>query len=136
LLNEENQQEKATFQLHKEKLQISKNWVKTADVKVYKNIYTEVKEIKVPITHEELVIEKKEVSPIGISDEHLETIRIPLSEERIEVTLTPTIIENVEISKEQIERIIRLNETVKEEKVHVETIGDVKVTSDNSQLRF
>ncbi|WP_042454119.1 YsnF/AvaK domain-containing protein [Neobacillus dielmonensis] len=121
-------QDGVTLRLHKEELEISKKRIETADVNVYTNKYTEVKEIKVPVTHEELVIEKRNLN--GKNDEEPEIIRIPLSEERIEVTLIPTILEDVEIHKKQTEEVVRLNETLKEEILHIGTVGDVKVTGE------
>src|ERR1700719_3018480 len=87
------------LQLHKEELEINKNKIETATVQVYKKIYTEEKQISVPVTREELIIEKKSLNDHG----KIETMRIPLSEERIQITKHPVVIENVEIYKNQIE---------------------------------
>ncbi|WP_394235764.1 YsnF/AvaK domain-containing protein [Niallia oryzisoli] len=121
-MNDETQD--MSFQLLKEKLDITKQRVETADVKVYKNTYTEVKQIMVPVVHEELVIEKK-----GLTSEHsnIEVTRIPMSEERIEVTLHPTVLQNITVDTQQYEEVIQISETLKEEKLRVETIGDIKV---------
>jgi uncharacterized protein (TIGR02271 family) len=123
--------EEVTLKLHKEELQISKKRIETADVTVYKNTYTEEKQILVPVTREELIVEKKIVNPEGSKNEQIETIRIPLSEERIEVTLHPTVLENVEIYKNQYAKLLQVNETVKEEKAHIDIVGDIKVTVDD-----
>lgn len=120
-------QDTKTFQLHKEELQISKKWVETADVKIYKNTYEEEKHITVPVTREELVIEKKKANPQSTFDEEIETIRIPLSEEKIEITKHPIILEDVDIYKNQFEEILQVNETLKEEKLHIQTNGDIKL---------
>ena len=121
-MNDETQD--MSFQLLKEKLDITKQRVETADVKVYKNTYTEVKQIMVPVVHEELVIEKK-----GLTSEHsnIEVTRIPMSEERIEVTLHPTVLQNITVDTQQYEEVVQISETLKEEKLRVETIGDIKV---------
>jgi uncharacterized protein (TIGR02271 family) len=113
-----------TFQLHKEKMDITKQRVKTADVRVYKNTYTEVKQILVPVIHEELVIEKK-----GLTPEYpdIEVTRIPMSEEHIEVTLHPTVLHNTKVDTQQFEEVVQVSETLKEEKLRIETIGDIKV---------
>lgn len=129
-----NHPEDLTLQLHREELQVRKKRVETADVKVYKNIYTKVKEIKVPVTYEELVIEKRILNTKSAIEEDHEIIRIPLSEERIEVSLIPTVLEDVEIYKEQIEEVIQFNETLKEEKIHIERVGDIKVTGYNTKF--
>lgn len=125
-------QENVTLKLHKEELQVIKKWVETADVTVYKKTYTEEKQILVPVTREELIIEKKSVNPESGTDTNIETTCIPLSEDRIEVILSLTILNDVEIYKNQYEENIQINENVKEEKVHINTIGDVKVVIDDS----
>ncbi|NRD79943.1 YsnF/AvaK domain-containing protein [Bacillus sp. BRMEA1] len=125
------QGDKVTLRLHKEALEIIKKWVKTADVKLYKNTYTEEKHITVPIKCEELVIEKKMLFIEGTTDEQTEIIRIPLSEERIEVTKQPVILENVEVYKQQFEEVIHFHEILKEEKAHIETIGKIKVLDES-----
>jgi uncharacterized protein (TIGR02271 family) len=112
-------------------MQVSKKWVDTADVKVYKKTYIEAKQITVPVTREELIIEKKIANPKGNTDAQMETIRIPLSEERIEVSLHPTVLEEVDIFKKQFEELKQVNDTVKEEKLHIDTVGDIKVKVDD-----
>ncbi|MDF2858403.1 MAG: hypothetical protein K0Q87_4254 [Neobacillus sp.] len=113
-----------TFQLHKEKLDITKQIVETADVRVYKNTYTEVKQIMIPVIHEELVIEKKGLTPV---DSDIEVTRIPMSEERIEVTLHPTELNNILVDTQQFEEVIQVSETLKEEKLRIKMVGDTKV---------
>ncbi|WP_419888400.1 YsnF/AvaK domain-containing protein [Neobacillus niacini] len=121
--------EDVTIKLHKEELQVSKKWIETSNVKVYKKSYTEEKQILVPVRREELIIEKKIVNSEGELDENIETIRIPLREDRIEVTLHSTLLEDVEIYKNQYEEVKQFIETLKEEKVHIETIGDIRINS-------
>lgn len=119
----------ASLQLREEQLDISKKWVKTGTVSVHKEIVTEEKKIVVPVTREELVIEKKALDAkkpdemIG----HTETIRIPISEERIEILKHPTALEDVTIYKRQFQENEHVEETLKKEKVHVETIGNAKM---------
>ncbi|MFB3160124.1 YsnF/AvaK domain-containing protein [Neobacillus sp. 179-J 1A1 HS] len=126
--------DEVTLKLHKEELQVSKKCIETANVTVYQKSYTEEKQILVPVRREELIIEKKIVNSEGETDKSIETIRIPLREDRIEVTLHPTLLEDVEIYKNQYEEIKQVIETLKEEKVHIQTIGDVKLTGNNQLL--
>lgn len=123
--------EEITLELHKEELQVSKKIIETAKVNVYKKTYTEEKQILVPVTHEELIIEKKIVNPESNADAKIETIRIPLSEEHIEITKHPIILEDVEIYKQKIEDHEQFTETLKEEKIHIDTVGDIRVIDDN-----
>lgn len=119
------------LELHKEEFQVSKKIVETAKVNVYKKTYTVERQILVPVTHEELIIEKKILSPQNTTDTKVETIRIPLSEERIEVTKHPIILEDVEIYKKKIEEHIQFNDILKEEKLHIDTVGDIRVLLDD-----
>ena len=123
-----------TLKLHKEELQVSKKWIETANVTVYKKSYTEEMQFLVPVRREELIIEKKILNSEGETDKNIETIRIPLREDRIEVTLQPTLLEDVEIYKNQYEELKHVIETLKEEKVHIETKGDIKLTVNNQLL--
>ena len=124
-------QDEVSLQLHKEELKINKKWVNTADVTIFKKKYTEEKQILVPVTHEDLIIEKKLANPENPTDTRLETIRIPLSEDQIEVKLTPAILNDVEIYKNQYEELTQVHETLKEEKVHIEPVGNVKLVDED-----
>ncbi|WP_052342604.1 YsnF/AvaK domain-containing protein [Bacillus sp. EB01] len=123
-------QEKRELQLHKEQMQVSKKWSETANVRVYKRTYTEAKQINVPITREELIIETKSALSDDTQDSGIETITIPLMEERIEVILHPTVLEDVEIYNHQYKEIIQIQEILKEERVRIETMGGAKVVLD------
>lgn len=111
------------LKLREEQIDISKKWIQTGEVTVHKEVLTQEKNITVPVTHEELVIEKK------VLDEpvHTETIRIPISEERIEITKHPVILEDVEIKKRQFQEIETVKQTLKKEKLHLETTGNPQV---------
>ncbi|GIM27733.1 hypothetical protein CPJCM30710_03990 [Clostridium polyendosporum] len=119
----------AKLQLRKEKLDIVKKWIKTGEVAVHKEAFTVEKNITVPVTREELVIEKKVLNTDSPdqTNNHIETIRIPISEERIEVTKHPVILEDVEIYNHQFQEIEHIKETLKKEKLHVKTTGKSKV---------
>lgn len=124
-------QNEITLQLHKEEMELIKKWVDTSEVTIYKKKYTEEKQILVPITREDLIIEKRKANPKNSADTKLETFCIPLSEERIEVKLTPAILNDIEIYKKQYQELIQVHETLKEEKVHIETVGNVKLDNDD-----
>ena len=71
-----------TFKIKEEQLDISKEWMQTGDVKVYRDISTFKKNFTVLIEHEDLVIEKIDLSSSTLDhkNEHTEVIRIPISE--------------------------------------------------------
>ena len=125
----------AKLQLHEEKLDITKKWIKTGEVAIHKEIFTEEKNITIPVIHEELIIEKKvlDAENPDQTDGHTEIIRIPISEERIEVIKHPTVLEDVAIYKRQFQETKSVTETLKKEKVHMETTGNPEVVDKNTE---
>jgi uncharacterized protein (TIGR02271 family) len=119
----------AHIQLHQEELDITKVRVETSEVHIHKEVVTEEKTITVPITREELVIEKRELAPDG----QTEIIRIPLSEERIEVTKHPVMLEEVNYYSNTYEEIQHIEETVKRELLHVDTIGHPIIVNEDGE---
>ncbi len=117
------------LQLREEELDIFKKWVQTGEVTIHKEVVTEEKTIVVPVTREELVIEKKNLDAEKTDEmsKDAETIRIPISEERIEIVKHPTVLEDVTIYKRQFQENEHVEETLKKERVHVETIGNAKI---------
>jgi len=118
------------LQLKEEKLDISKSKVQTGDVKIYKQIINEEKTIKVPVIREELVIEKHVFS--DKENEHVDTIRIPISEEHIEIIKHPANLENVNIYNKQFQDIKQVEVALKKEKLKIQTNGDAKVIDNQS----
>lgn len=131
----QNSNQPTHIQLHQEELDLSKILVKTSEVHIHKEVVTEEKTITVPITREELVIEKRVLSPVDSNqtDGQVEIIRIPLSEERIEVTKHPVILEEVNYYTNSYEDIQHIEETVKRELLHVDTIGHPTIVNENSK---
>ncbi|TYR81345.1 YsnF/AvaK domain-containing protein [Priestia megaterium] len=119
----------AKLLLHEEKLDVFKKWIQTGEVTIHKEVFSVEKTIVVPVTCEELVVEKKVLGAEkpDQTDGHTEIIRIPISEERIEVIKHPTILEDVTIYKRQFQKIESVEETLKKEKAHIETIGNPEV---------
>ena len=125
----------ARIQLRKEQLEISKELVHTADVASHKEVVTEEKTITVPVTHEELVIEKKDLndSTSDTGGEYSEIMRIPLTEEQIEVVKHPVKLEDVSIYTNQYQETEHVEETIKKETARIETSGNVKVVDQDTE---
>ncbi len=115
--------------LKEEQLDITKRRVKTAVVTVHKEIIKEEKNITVPVTREELVIEKEVLDKADPSktNERTETIRIPIKEELIEIIKHPVAQEDVKIYKEQTSEIQHVQELLAKEKLHIKTTGNPKI---------
>lgn len=113
------------LQLHEEKLDISKKWIQTREVKMHKEIITTEKTVTVPVNRVELVIEN--VNLDEESSGNVEIIRIPISEESIEVIKKTVILEEVSYYIKQYHDNKPITETLKKEKLNIETLGAVTV---------
>jgi len=125
--------------VREEVLQAHKQLVVTGEVLIRKKIITEEKTITVPITREELVIERRPGSgelpaqPVS-EDETLEealkdggTLRIVVREEQVRVEKYPVVKEEIVISKRQILETKHISDTLKREEAHLEAVGNVNI---------
>jgi len=119
-------------QLRGEMLQAHKERVNRGEVRLRKDVVTENRSIEVPVTREELVIERTDVSggtPTGEIGSDQE-IRVPLSEERVSVEKTPIVTGEVRVGKRQVQENRTVSDNVRHEEVRVEKEGDVNVDED------
>ncbi|WP_054939129.1 YsnF/AvaK domain-containing protein [Paenibacillus ihuae] len=125
------------LRLREEQLDVSKNKVQTGEVNVRKEIIEEHKTINVPVSHEEIVIERHSVNndssstPIGAD----ETIRIPVSEEQVDVRKNTVVTGEVDIHKREIQGTEQVKDTVKREEARIDKMGNVKVNSSDELQR-
>ncbi|WP_138493632.1 YsnF/AvaK domain-containing protein [Paenibacillus pinistramenti] len=121
-----------TMRLREEQLDISKTRQTTGEVNLRKEVIEQEQSINVPVTREEVVIEKKAVQdeatgePIGKD----ETIRIPVTEERVEVSKRPVVTGEVEIHKRQVQDTEHVSDTLKKEEARLEQTGNPTVKGD------
>jgi uncharacterized protein (TIGR02271 family) len=130
MLDKNENNEEAKILLHKEQLGITKKLVQTGQVKMHVEQFTEEKTITVPVNRKELVIEKIIFNEDNCdnSDTHTEVIRIPVSEERVNISKQTVTLNDINIYKHKFQEIENISENLKEEKVHVETVGTPKIT--------
>jgi uncharacterized protein (TIGR02271 family) len=118
-----------TVELREDELRARKEQVAAGEVELHKEVVTEEKTIDVPVTHEEVVIDRHAVPPhpsnrpIGED----QTIRVPVREERVELEKQPVVYEEVEIGKRQIEGTEHVSGTTRREELRVENEGNVDV---------
>lgn len=121
--------------LHQEELDISKDRVDTGEVVLSKEIVEEQKEVDVPVTHEEVVIERKAIdheisdSPIGSE----ETIHIPVSEEKVNVGKHTVVTGEVSAYKREVEETKHVEESLKREEARIHSSGDPHLV-DNEEI--
>jgi uncharacterized protein (TIGR02271 family) len=121
--------EDAKLRLHREELDISKDRVQTGAVNLRKEVVEEQKTVNVPVTHDEVVIERRalnnEVTDEPISAE--ETIHIPVSEEQVEVGKHTVLTGEIAARKREVEEMKQVDETLKREEARVDTEGDPNI---------
>ena len=119
----------AKLLLRKEELDIAKSRVQKGEVEFGKEIIEEQKSVDVPVTREEIVIERKslnnEASDSPITDE--ETIRIPVSEEIVNVDKHTVVTGEISAHKRDIEDTRHIDETLKREEARINKIGNPDV---------
>ncbi|MTK11547.1 MAG: YsnF/AvaK domain-containing protein [Clostridiaceae bacterium] len=119
--------------LRQEQLDINKNKVQTGEVILSKDVVEEQKTVDVPVTHEEVVIERRAInnestdSPIGST----ESIHIPVSEEKVEVGKHTVVTGEVSAHKREIEETKKVEETLKREEAHIDTEGNPNIVSNS-----
>jgi len=122
------------IQLHEEQLHAQKQNVQKGEVRVRKEVVTENKTIDVPVTREEVVIERHAVNRQAASGANIrpgEEIRIPVSEEQVNVTKDTVVKEEVNVGKRQVQGTEKVGGTVRKEQVKVERQGNVAVEDEN-----
>ena len=128
-----------SLRLREERLNVTKEREKVGEVGLHKEVITEQKTINVPVTHEEVVIERRAVTngqvdttPIGEG----ETIRIPTSEEQVNVTKNTVVTGEVAIGKRNVQETQQVTDTVKREEARMEQEGNVTVQGENDPKRL
>jgi uncharacterized protein (TIGR02271 family) len=115
--------------LREEQLRVQKQPVQTGEARLRKDVVTEQKSIDVPVTREEVYIERRPGSgqptdqPIGEG----ETYRVPVREEQVTVEKQPYVREEVAMGKRPVQETRQVSDTVRREEAHVERTGDVNV---------
>jgi uncharacterized protein (TIGR02271 family) len=105
-----------------ERLDVKKR-VLTDEVTIVKEPVAETKTIDVPVTHEELRVERRPASESYTTAESMTPvesrteIKVPLTREEVEVAKKPEVTEEVVIKKEPVTETRRVTETVRSEKV-------------------
>jgi len=116
--------------LREEEIEIHRHREQVGEVIISKDIVEEQRTINVPVSHEEVRIERHDVhgaaenaGPIT-NESASETIRVPVYEERIDVEKRPHVAEEIVVSPEETTRQERVTETLRREVPRVRTTGE------------
>ena len=118
-------------ELHEERLVPHKETRETGEVDIRKDVVAREQTMDVPVTREEVFIERHPVEPrpTGQPIGESETIEVPVREERVTLEKQPVVYEEVEVGKRQVQETERVSGTVRREEAHIEREGDVDVRS-------
>jgi len=143
-----------TLQLREEVLQVEKNWVQTGEIRIHKRVITEEKVFRVPVTREEVIIERisfddqpsavpaatnatDTTNATGNDEGELVTLAdgkpltILVREEQVFIQKTPMVIEEITITKKVIQEMKSITETLQKEELRIERTGNVLIQGDN-----
>jgi len=126
-----NTQAGKVVQAKEEKLHPHKQAVETGEVTVRKEVHTEQKTLQVPVTREEVVIERHAPASgrtVATSDIKAgEEIRIPVREEQVHLEKETVVKEEVSVGKRKVKDTEQVTGTVRKEEIKVDKKGEVDV---------
>jgi uncharacterized protein (TIGR02271 family) len=107
---------------------------KQSEVNIHKEVHTEHKTIEVPVTREEVVVERTNPGTHATSGSMgSQEIRVPVREEEVRVEKTPVVKEEVRVSKRQVQDTERVSENLRKEEIKVDTKGNAKVRDERNK---
>jgi uncharacterized protein (TIGR02271 family) len=110
------------IQLLGEVLRVHKDRISRGEVRIRKDVVTENQSVQVPVTREELVIERRPVNEAAPADGTIgeSEIRVPLTEERASLDKSTVVREEVSVSKRPVEEVRDVTGEVRREELVVD----------------
>lgn len=123
------------IKLHEERLRVGKDVVQTGEVRIDKDVVEERQEFDVPVSRDEVTIERRRVDERVDGDVDFDrldedTIRVPLTEERINVEKENVVAEELVIKKNRVQDTAHVSETVRKEEVNIDDTNGRHVDAD------
>ena len=126
--------------LSEEELTATRREVDRGAVRVEKNVVSEEQSLDVPVTEEEVHVSRRTVDRNAAPGETLfeeGTIEVPVRGEEVDVEKRAHVAEELEISKEAVQKTQRVTDTVRREEAHVvddsnTAIDDERATPDTN----
>jgi uncharacterized protein (TIGR02271 family) len=125
--------ERRAIPLHEEQLDVNKQRVQSGEARLHKEVVEEQRSIDVPVTHEEVVVERHAVTGGRVSDTPIgqdEVIRVPVTDEQVNVTKNTVETGEVSIGKRQVQDTQRVSDTVRREEPRIEREGEARIRTD------
>lgn len=108
--------------LSEEELTATTRDVDRGEVRVEKNVVSEEQTLNVPVTEEEVHVQRRTVDRNAVPGETLfeeGTIEVPIRGEEVEVEKQARVTEELDISKEAVQKTKQVTDTVRHEEAHV-----------------
>ena len=128
----------ATVQLREEQLAARNQTVEAGRVSVGTEVVEEEQTLEVPVTREEVTIQRDAVDrrpsdePIAATSE---VLRVPVREEQVSLDKQAVVYEEVNLGKRAVQETHRVSDTLLKEVVDVDATGDVDVSGQASEHR-
>jgi uncharacterized protein (TIGR02271 family) len=109
--------------VHEEELVATKRPVEAGDVTISKDVVEEERTLEVPVTEERVRVTRRTVDRDADSGElsfEEGTIDVPVRSEQVDVEKRTRVAEEVDVTKEQVQRTERVGGTVRKEQVRVD----------------
>lgn len=114
------------LRLHEERLNVDKERYQAGEVNVTKHVLEDTQTVEIPVTREEVYIERRAVTEETAAGEVFddgESIHIPVMEERVEVTKRPVVSEEIIVGKREVHDTETVSERVRREEAAIEPNG-------------
>jgi uncharacterized protein (TIGR02271 family) len=120
-----------TLERREERLTVDKQREQAGSVHVGKHVEEQVQAVDVPVTREEVTIERRAVDrPAGGADTFTEdSIDVPVYEERVDVDKETRVVEELDIDKTAYTDTERVEETVRREEFDIDESGTGRTTT-------
>ena len=135
---QQQEEEATTVPLIEERLNVSKK-TSTSQYTITKEPVTEKKTIEVPLTHEELVVERRAAKDPSASSstqgpvKSRTEIKVPLMREEAEVTKEPVVKEEVVVKKKSVTETRTVSDTVTKERIKMSGAATDQQATTNTQ---
>jgi uncharacterized protein (TIGR02271 family) len=119
----------ATVRLREEELSAHTTSVEAGQVRLGTEVISSERTLEVPVTHDEVVIERHAVErrpasgPIG---DQSETLTVPVTAEQVSVDKRAFVYEEVSLGKQQVVENRQVTDTVRKEVVDIDAEGSVR----------
>lgn len=126
---------KETIQLREEELNINKHNEQVGEVVINKKVVEEMKTVEVPVTREEVIIERHKVNERAtdsaiIDTDYTQEIRVPVMEEKVNVNKDTFVTEEISVEKRNVQDTKVVSENLKREEAVIQNKDDLTFRSD------